>query len=124
MALKKILLIDDEVNLAETLKMNLENTDKFEVRVENKGTRGLAAAKEFMPDLIILDICMPDLGGDELALQIKNDPKCKDIKVIFLTALVEKDDVKGASGVIGGYPFISKSVGAPELVRLIEKHIG
>jgi DNA-binding response OmpR family regulator len=120
---KKILIVDDEVNFTKLVKLNLEETGRYEVRTENKGRRAFAVAKEFKPDLILLDIVMPDVQGDDVACQLVNDEVTKNIPILFLTAVVTKEEAKIHSGVIGGRPFIAKPVNAKELIESIEKHI-
>jgi len=120
---KKVLVIDDEDNFLKLVKLNLEQTGKYEVRVEDKGSQGLSAAQEFKPDLIFLDIMMPDVSGEEVIRQLKADPNVKSIPVVFLTAIVTKDDSSSRGGVIGGHPFIAKPVSVEELVDCIEKNI-
>ena len=120
---KRILIIDDEENFAKLVKLNLQATGRYEVKMENKGASGLAAAKEFKPDLILLDIMMPDLGGDEVAYRIKADVSTKDIPVIFVSALVKKDEVASHDGMIYDHPFIAKPVTAQELIDAIERNI-
>jgi CheY-like chemotaxis protein len=120
---KKILIIDDEEYFTRMVKLNLEKTGKYEVKTENKGALGLAAAKEFKPDLILLDILMQDLEGGEVAKQIKNDKDTKGIPIVFLTAIATKEQVDASRGVIGGYPFIAKPVFEGELIDCIERNI-
>jgi len=95
---RKILLVDDEVDLTELLKATLEKTDKYEVRVQNRGSRGLDSAKLFKPDLIVLDISMPDMDGAEVAQMMMGDEEVKKIPIEFLTSIVTDEDVK--SGVV------------------------
>jgi len=120
---KKILIVDDEVNFTKLPKLNLEKTGEYEVKAENKGARGLAAAQEFKPDLILLDISMTDMDGGEVACQLKNDTGTSNIPVVFLTAIARKEEVESGSGVIGEYPFIAKPVAVEELIDCIEKNI-
>ncbi len=120
---KKILIVDDEMTFGQLIKLNLEETEQYEVRVETKGALAIATAKEFQPDLILLDIVMPDVDGGELAHRIKDDKFLKDIPIIFLTALVKKDEVDSEHGMIGGHPFIAKPVNTDELIDLINKNI-
>jgi len=121
---KRILLIDDEADFTKLIKRNLELTKEYEVRTENNGLLGLAAAKEFKPDLIFLDILMPDVDGGEVGHNLENDNETKDIPVIYLTAAINKEEVKNSNGQIGGHPFIAKPVSADELIDYIEKRIG
>lgn len=105
------------------VKLNLEDTGEYEVRTETKGTRVLGVAQEFKPDLILLDIVMPDLDGGEVAHRIKSDENLKDISIVFLTAIATQDEVASHDGIIGGHPFIAKPATTEELVECIEKNI-
>ena len=120
---KKILAVDDEVLMTKMLKRNLEASSKFEVRTENEGAKALAAAKEFRPDLILLDVMMPDLDGGDVAAQIRQDPDLKGTPIIFLTAVVEKQDLEGTGGIIGGNPFLAKPIKTEELITAIEENL-
>jgi class 3 adenylate cyclase len=117
---KRILLIDDEQSFIRMLKLNLEETGAYEVRAENRGTRALAAARQFNPDLILLDVIMPDMGGGDVAFQIEADPNVKDTPIVFLTAVVKK----GEQGIIAGHDFIAKPVTVEEVIDCIEEHLG
>ncbi len=116
---KKILVIDDEPSFTRVLKLYLEKTGTYEVRDENRGKMALAAAKQFKPDLILLDIVMPDMDGGEVASNIIADEALKDTPIVFLTAAVAKDE----EGTISGRPFIAKPVNAEEVVHCIEKNL-
>lgn len=120
MGKKRVLIVDDEQDFTKVVKMNLEATGKYEVMAQNKGSLCLAAAKEFKPNLILLDLLMPDLEGGEVAYQLENDEETKNIPVVFLTAVAKKDEVKGDSGLIGGHVFLAKPVTLQELIDCID----
>ena len=120
---KRILIVDDEIGFTHLLKLNLEGTGLYEIRVENNGTNGLAAAAEFHPDLILLDVIMPDLDGGEVASRLSADPKLKKIPIVFITAVVSKEETDARGGVIGSYPFIAKPVNLETVKALINKHM-
>lgn len=120
---KRILIVDDEAAFTNLVKMNLEGTGKYDVKVENKGSKGFDAALEFQPHLILLDIIMPDKPGPDVAAQIKQDQRLKDIPVVFLTAAVLKEEIP-YDGRIGGSLFISKPVTSGELIGHISKVLG
>ena len=82
---KRILLVDDEKSLTTLLKLNLEETGNYDVRVENWPEDALAAAREFKPDLVLLDIIMPRMPGGNVAALIDNDPQLKGTPIVFLT---------------------------------------
>jgi len=119
---KRILIIDDEEEFTNLVKMNLEKTDRYEVKIENRGAHGLASAREYKPDLILLDILMPDLGGSEVAYQLRHDQDVNNIPVVFLTAVARKEEVASSKGVIGGHPFLAKPVTIEELIDCIERN--
>ena len=120
---KRILVIDDEAHFTKLLKMNLEKKGSYEVRTENRGTIGLAAAKEFKPDLILLDIMMPDVSGAELAQQFKEDAQTKNTPLVFLTALATRGDTQSRGGVIGSKLFIAKTATSEEMLEAIGKYV-
>ena len=120
---KRILIVDDEEAFTRILKVNLESTDKYTVRVENKGALALEAAHTFNPHLILLDIVMPDIDGSEVAAQLKEDARCKNIPLIFLTALVTNKETDHGCSTISGYPFIAKPINLTTLVACIEQNL-
>jgi CheY-like chemotaxis protein len=122
MAKKKILLVDDEKSFTNLLKMNLEETGQYEVRVENWAEDALPAAREFKPDLVLLDIIMPRLPGGNVASMIKADPELKDTPIVFFTAAVRKHQVEENDGIICDLPCIAKPASVDQVVAMIEKH--
>ena len=88
---KRILLVDDEKSFTNILKLNLEETGSYVVRVENWPEDAHQAAREFKPHIVFLDIIMPRLPGGNVAAQIDEDPDLKDTPIIFLTAAVRRD---------------------------------
>ena len=121
---KKILIVDDEERFTELVKLNLEGTGKFEVKIQNKGSLALDVARTFNPDLILLDILMPDIDGGEVAFQVREDERTKDIPIVFLTAVAQASEVEDRRGSIGGFPFIAKPVSTENLIHVIEEHLG
>lgn len=120
---KRILVIDDESSITRLLKMNLDMTKNYEVREENFGSKGLAAAREFKPDLVLLDVMMPDMDGGDVAAGIKGDPLLKHTSIVFLTAVVKKEEVKAREGRIGGFPYIAKPLNVKGVISVIEKEL-
>lgn len=121
---KKILLVDDEVIVTRTLKIFLDGTGAYEVRVENQATKAVQAARQFKPDLILLDVMMPELEGGEVAALLQEDEALKRIPVVFLTALVQRREVRESGGAIGGFPFIAKPIEPQVVVDTIEAILG
>ena len=89
---KLILVVDDEVTTLRALKRTLEA--EYEVAIAGSAENAFAYLKAHTPDLILLDYMMPVTDGRETLLQLRSDPKTKDIPVIFLTAMSDADTVK------------------------------
>jgi class 3 adenylate cyclase len=115
---KRILLIDDEPSFTCMLKLNLEETGAYEVREENIGTEALDAARQFNPDLILLDVIMPDMNGGDVALQIETDKDLKNTPIVFLTGSAPEK----RQYVIRDRPFIAKPVSAKQAIDCIEQY--
>jgi DNA-binding response OmpR family regulator len=124
MAKKKILVVDDEGAMTRMLKRNLEATNRYDVRTENSSAAALIAAREFLPDLILLDVIMPGLDGGGVAAKIKEDERLSKIPIVFLSAIVKKEETEAAGGNIGGLTFLAKPVKFDDLIACIEKHLG
>lgn len=119
---KRILLVDDEKSFTNLLKLNLEETGNYEVRVENWAEDAINAAKEFKPDLILLDIIMPRMPGGNVAAQIKEEPALKNTPIVFLTAAVRKHQVEENDGIICDLPCLAKPASVEAVIEMIEKH--
>lgn len=120
---KKILIVDDEPSITQIVQAILEGTGQFEVRQENRGRRALDVAAAFRPDMILLDIIMPDLEGSEVAAQLAADARTCHIPIIFLTAAIRKEEEQAAGGVIGGHPFVAKPFKTEDLIKRIEQEL-
>jgi len=123
MAKKRILLVDDEKSLTSLLKLNLEETGNYDVRVENWPEDALGAARQFKPDLILLDIIMPRMPGGNVAAQIDADPELNGTPIVFLTAAVRKHQVEENEGIISERPCLAKPASMEEVIAIIEKHL-
>lgn len=94
----KILIVDDVMSNVLLLKVLLTN-EKFAIATANNGRQALEQVDKERPDLLLLDVMMPDLSGFEVAQRLKSNPDTADIPIIFLTALNSTTDiVKGFSG--------------------------
>lgn len=112
----KILVIDDEEDICELSKKILEKTGNYEVVFSTTGKEGLDSAKQHKPDLILLDIMMPDMDGSKVAEYLSIDPATKEIPVAFLTALIKKEEAEADEGKIGSHFFIAKPISSQELI--------
>ena len=117
-----ILVVDDTPANLELLSEMLK-AEGYKVRPVTDGKLALKAAKSLPPDLILLDILMPDMNGYEVCRRLKDDDALKDIPVIFLSALTELEDkVRGLRG--GANDYITKPFHLEEVLARIEIHLG
>ena len=122
-AKKRVLIIDDEASFTRLLKLNLHHTGHYTAETVNDPTKALAVAREFSPDIILLDVMMPRLDGGEVAARMQANPKLKQTPIVFLTAAVKRDEIASHQGRIGGLPFIAKPVDFQEVVECIEMQL-
>ncbi len=117
----RVLVVDDEASITRMIKLNLEKTGDYEVWTENEGCRVVEAAREFRPDIIFLDVMMPDMQGNMIAEQLKDDDALKDIKRVFLTAIVTRDETADGGNEIGGNHFLAKPANTRDIICMIKK---
>jgi DNA-binding response OmpR family regulator len=119
----KVLLIDDEEEFCKALKLGLELTKKYDVLTATTGAAGLSLARKMKPDIILLDIVMPDVTGTVVAEQLRDDKAMRDIPIMFLTALLKKDEEKKVGQGPGGYRIVPKPVDLDDLAAQIESMV-
>jgi DNA-binding response OmpR family regulator len=117
----KILLIEDELDLAEVTKMRLKNSN-YEVIHTGDGEKALVLLQKDTPDLILLDLLLPGIQGDEVCKQLKFDDRLKHIPVVLFTASI--DDIPKVVKEIGADDYIMKPFEPEELLKKIRKFIG
>jgi CheY-like chemotaxis protein len=120
---RRILLIDDEPSLTAVVREALNATGRYLIKEENHSLRALHAARHFQPDLILLDVVMPDLDGREVARQIRDDPALQDVPIVFVTSL-SQDGFIGSTGFLGGYSFVAKPFHISDLVDCVAEMLG
>jgi DNA-binding response OmpR family regulator len=113
----KILVIDDESEITQIIEAFLENAG-HQVKTENSSVMGIERAKELKPDLILLDIMMPNMDGYEICDELKKLDETSDIPVIFLTGKDSRDD-KGRSFQVGGDMFVKKPFSCERLLEIV-----
>lgn len=119
MSQKSILVVEDEVDISQLIKRSL-SLKQFDILVAHSGTEALGIIEKTKPDLILLDIMMPDMDGFEVCRQIKANSNSKDIPVVFLTVRSNQEDmIKGKdAGAIG---YITKPFDPFKLSEEVEK---
>jgi two-component system response regulator VicR len=120
--MKKILIIDDNKNLADTIKDFLIFSKYYEIEICNDGTTGLKKIYEWQPQLIILDIMLPELDGFEICEKITHLPKSKRPKIILLTTLKKILDTMNAKWLdsVNVDGFFSKPIDMIKLRNIID----
>jgi len=120
---KKILIVDDEKDTLSVLEKAL-TTEGYSVITADNGKDAIMLAKSKHPELIMLDILMPDMDGAEVAARLKEHTETKNIPVIFLTCLLSKVEEKGTKDhTIGGYVFVAKPYNVEGLLAQVERLI-
>jgi DNA-binding response OmpR family regulator len=117
MSSKKILIVDDEPNIVLSLDY-LVRKKGYEPFIARNGGEAISIAKEQFPDLVILDIMMPDIDGYEVCKLLKNDTKLMHAKIIFLSAKSRQEDVqKGLD--MGADAYLTKPFSTKRLMQVI-----
>ncbi len=120
---KKILLVEDDVALAAVYRSRLE-LENFETYEVNDGDQALQAAKDFKPDLILLDAMMPKISGFDVLDILRNTPETANIRVVMLTALSQSKDKERAEA-LGADDYLVKSqVVIGDVVDRVKHHLG
>ncbi len=103
--MSRILYIDDEDDIREVAQMALELEPAFEVRTCASGREGIAEARAWQPDLVLLDVMMPEIDGPAVLEALRADPETAAIPIVFITARMQAHDIAklealGARGVL------------------------
>lgn len=122
MSKKKILVVDDEQSITKLLKFALEKSGHYDVICENSSGNAVNTALASRPDLIILDINMPDVSGGEIAASLKEDSALSGIPVIFLTGNVSADESESGL-MISGHPTLAKPINMENLLKRVQQSL-
>ena len=120
---KKILLVEDDEGLASVYMVRLQ-AEGFDVRRVPNGEDALAAALDYKPDLILLDVMMPKVSGFDVLDILRNTPETTNVRVVMLTALSQESDMERAKS-LGVDDYLVKSqVVIADVVERIKFHLG
>ncbi|MBQ2850758.1 MAG: response regulator [Thermoguttaceae bacterium] len=114
---RKVLVVDDDRDLVELLVDVLERDGRFETRSVNNGFEAGMMVKDYRPDLIILDVMLPDINGKDVCLRVRNDKSLEAVKIICVSGMVEEDKIEELHRA-GANEFLAKPF---ETERLIER---
>jgi excisionase family DNA binding protein len=90
---RKALIVDDDEELVELIRDALEADGRWEVRVANNGFDAGMMVKEYHPDIIVLDVMLPDINGKEVCQRVRSDSSLDDVKIICISGMVEQDKI-------------------------------
>lgn len=114
---RKALIVDDDEELVELIRDVLDSDGRFEVRVANNGFDAGMMVREYHPDILVLDVMLPDINGKEVCQRVRKDPALEDVKIICISGMVEKDKI-GELKEAGADDFLQKPF---EIEQLIER---
>jgi excisionase family DNA binding protein len=112
---RKLLIVDDDQDLVEVLVDVFQRDGRFDIRSVNNGFDAGMTVKEFRPDLVVLDVMLPDINGKEVCQRIRSDPALDDVKVICISGMVEQDKVADLMAA-GANDFMQKPFDADALL--------
>ena len=116
----KVLVVDDEVDFCYFVQKNLMRDGMFDVIIATNGNDGIELAKNEEPDIILLDLFMPDMPGEDVADALKENTVTADIPILFVTALATNDDiVDSEENKIGNNYILPKPVRTKKLIETI-----
>ena len=119
---KKILVADDDEVFLRLVDNDLTKKGYVIIKAQ-KGGDAISLARSQAPDLILLDINMPDMSGGAVGEILKGDPRTQDIPVIFLTGLLTKEEEVSRGHMIGGRYFLAKPYNLQALLEEIQAHL-
>ncbi len=119
----KIAIVEDDPVISQMYRMKFE-ADGFDVKLADNGKRGVALIEDFRPDMILLDLQMPEMTGDEVLEKIRKEAWGKDIPVIILTNLGAEEAPKSLKG-LGIHSYIVKAEFTPrQVVQRVKEALG
>lgn len=91
---RKALIVDDDEELVELIRDELERDGRFEIRIANNGFDAGMMVREYRPDIIVLDVMLPDINGKEVCQRVRSDTALDDTKIICISGMVEHDKIE------------------------------
>ena len=119
---RRILIVDDDRDGTRLIKILLEKISHYLVLEENDAAKAHESARDFRPDLILLDVMMPQIDGGDIAAQIDADPELQRTPIIFITALATEAQAKAGIS-FQGHPVLAKPINILGLINRIEENL-
>jgi excisionase family DNA binding protein len=112
---RKVLLVDDDIELVELMTKVLEEDGRFEVRIANNGFDAGMMVKEYRPDMIVLDVMLPDINGKEVCHRVRADTSLEDVRILCISGMIEEDKIQELR-LSGADDFLHKPFDIEELI--------
>jgi excisionase family DNA binding protein len=113
---RKILLVDDDEDLVDLMQDAFAQDGRFDIKTANNGFGAGMLVKEFRPDLVVLDVMLPDINGKEVCQRVRNDPTMKSVKIICISGMVEQSKIADLRAA-GADDFMNKPFSVEDLVK-------
>jgi two-component system OmpR family response regulator len=113
---RKVLIVDDDEELVELLVDVFERDGRFDIRSANNGFDAGMQVKEFRPDLMVLDVMLPDINGKEVCQRVRSDSNLDDVRIICISGMVEADKVADLKA-SGANDFLQKPFAVEKLIE-------
>jgi excisionase family DNA binding protein len=112
---RKVLLVDDDAELVEVMNKFLEEDGRFEVRIASNGFDAGMMVKEYRPDIIVLDVMLPDINGKEVCHRVRADTTLEDVRILCISGMIEEDKIQELR-LAGADKFLHKPFDVEELI--------
>ncbi len=113
---RKVLLVDDDVELVEVMTKFLEEDGRFEVKIATTGFDAGMLVKEYRPDMIVLDVMLPDINGKEVCQRVRADNTMEDVRILCISGMIEDDKIQDLR-LAGADDFMHKPFDAEQLIE-------
>ena len=118
----RILIVDDNPRFSHSARLILQESGQYVVCEENDAASAIETARSFRPDLILLDLVMPQVDGAEVAAQVESDWALHGVPIVFVTGLVTRDEARNGQR-IDGHRVVSKPVSSFDLLGAVEESL-
>lgn len=115
---KKLLIVDDEQDLVDLMADAFDRDGRFEIRTANNGFDAGMQVKEFRPDIVILDVMLPDINGKEVCQRVRSDSTLDSVRIICISGMIEQDKI-GELRTAGADDFVQKPFTVDRLIERV-----